>query len=506
MAMMEGDNKPVYEQRFNAAVKVIQSLPSNGSFQPSNDMMLKFYSYYKQATQGPCNIPRPGFWDPVGKAKWDAWNSLGEMAKEEAMAAYVDDLKLILESMPVTNEVEELLLIIGPFYELVDEKRKISQVSDLSSARLERFARQLEGFGNLLTSPPKSVTKSIIRTMEMNGSLDSYSVKTPIMPKTKLIELEDGVNDNEEEEEEKDDEEEVKEVKKASQPKKRASTGRLKGPVSNGNISQHKVLTNGTHGSMSDLNRQDSEEDSESINHAGDIVELRHIKKDVSSSHHVASDSDSEVYCDSVDQFGGDEGSETHINHSLDVAEESHSRLSSTEEVRSQEEVLGQEEGAQHGGEDGRGSEGASQRQGLPANRSNSSVVKRGRGSRSPAFGSGPAGSQQGSGGDGERWGTGGPVMENLNQQIICALARLQEDMQSVLERLHTLEALTAVQARSLALPSDYLSPPVNKTKKKPSWWPFDVSPGTVAFAVIWPFVVQWLIRLYLQRRRRRIN
>lgn len=67
-------------------------------------------------------------------------------------------------------------------------------------------------------------------------------------------------------------------------------------------------------------------------------------------------------------------------------------------------------------------------------------------GSRSPASGSGPAGPQQGSGGDGERWGTGGPVMENLNQQIICALARLQEDMQSVLERLHTLEALTAVQ------------------------------------------------------------
>lgn len=30
---------------------------------------------------------------------------------------------------------------------------------------------------------------------------------------------------------------------------------------------------------MSDLNRQESEEDSESINHAGDIVELnRHIK------------------------------------------------------------------------------------------------------------------------------------------------------------------------------------------------------------------------------------
>ncbi|KTF74681.1 hypothetical protein cypCar_00023342, partial [Cyprinus carpio] len=470
--MMEADNKPVYEQRFSAAVKVIQSLPSNGSFQPSNDMMLKFYSYYKQATQGPCNIPRPGFWDPIGKAKWDAWNSLGEMQKEEAMAAYVEDLKLILESMPVTNEVEELLQVIGPFYELVDEKKKITQVSDLTT-----------GFGSMLTSPPKSVTKSIIRTMEMNGSLDSYPIKISETPQTKSIDMEDGEDDNEEEEEEKDEEEEAKEVKKASQLKKKASAGRPKGRVSNGSIGQHKVLANGTHGSKSDLNRQESEEDAESFNHDRDVIELNgHIKEDVSSSHHVASDSDSEVYCDSIDQFGGEEGSELHVSHSLDVAEESHSTLSSTEEIRSQEELLGREEGVQHGGEDGRSSRGGSQRQALPANRSDSSVVRRGRGSRSPAFGSRSAGPQQGSGGDGERWGTDGSTTQNLNEQIICALARLQDDMQSVLERLHTLEALTASQ--------------------KPSWWPFDVSPGTVAFAVIWPFVVQWLIRLYLQRRR----
>ncbi|XP_052398975.1 acyl-CoA-binding domain-containing protein 5A isoform X1 [Carassius gibelio] len=490
--MMEADIKLVYEQRFNAAVKVIQNLPSNGSFQPSHNMMLKFYSYYKQATQGPCNIPRPGFWDPVGKAKWDAWNSLGEMPKEDAMAAYVEDLKMILESMPVTDEVEELLRVIGPFYELVDDKRKITQVSELST-----------GFGSMLTSPPKSVTKSIIRTMEMNGSLDSYPVKTAETPKTKSTDTEDGEDDNEEEEE-KDEEEEVKEVKKASQPKKRASAGRPREPFSNGSMSQHKVLTNGAHESKSDLKRQESEEDSESINHNRDVIELNgHIREDVSSSHHVASDSDSEVFCDSVDQFCGEEGSELHVSRSLDVAEESHSTLSSSGEIRSQEELLGREEGVQHGGEDGWSSRGGSQRQGLPVNRSNSSVVRRERGSRSPALGSGSAGPQQGSGGDGERWGADGSVTQNLNEQIICALARLQDDMQSVLERLHTLEALTASQARSLALPSDYLSPPANKAKKKPSWWPFDVSPGTVVFAVIWPFVVQWLIRLYVQRRRR---
>lgn len=76
----------------------------------------------------------------------------------------------------------------------------------------------------------------------------------------------------------------------------------------------------------------------------------------------------------------GLQGSELHVSHSLDVAEESHSTLSSTGEIRSQEEMLGPEEGIQHGGEDGRSNRGGSQRQGLPANRSDSSVVRRGRG------------------------------------------------------------------------------------------------------------------------------
>lgn len=42
----------------------------------------------------------------------------------------------ILEGMPITDEVEELLRVLGPFYELVDEKKKISQISDLSTGRV----------------------------------------------------------------------------------------------------------------------------------------------------------------------------------------------------------------------------------------------------------------------------------------------------------------------------------------------------------------------------------
>lgn len=39
----------------------------------------------------------------------------------------------ILEGMPMTDEVEELLRVLGPFYELIEEKKKISHISDVST-------------------------------------------------------------------------------------------------------------------------------------------------------------------------------------------------------------------------------------------------------------------------------------------------------------------------------------------------------------------------------------
>lgn len=55
---------------------------------------------------------------------------------------------------------------------------------------------------------------------------------------------------------------------------------------------------------------------------------------------------------------------------------------------------------------------------------------------------------QGGGDGDGSRRGASAAGGGSLNEQIVVALARLQDDMQSVLERLHTLEALTASQVR----------------------------------------------------------
>lgn len=65
----------------------------SGPYQPSNSTKLKFYGLYKQATDGKNNVAKPGFWDVVGRAKWEAWNKHGDMSKEDAMNQYVDCLK-----------------------------------------------------------------------------------------------------------------------------------------------------------------------------------------------------------------------------------------------------------------------------------------------------------------------------------------------------------------------------------------------------------------------------
>ncbi|CAH1787461.1 unnamed protein product [Owenia fusiformis] len=59
------------------------------------EQLLFFYSRYKQAKEGPCNIPKPGFFDFQGKQKWEAWKKLGDKPKEEAMDEYVHQITSI---------------------------------------------------------------------------------------------------------------------------------------------------------------------------------------------------------------------------------------------------------------------------------------------------------------------------------------------------------------------------------------------------------------------------
>jgi diazepam-binding inhibitor (GABA receptor modulating acyl-CoA-binding protein) len=56
---------------------------------PDNPTLLKLYSYYKQATEGDVKGDRPGAFDFVAGAKYDAWSKLKGMDKDEAMTNYI---------------------------------------------------------------------------------------------------------------------------------------------------------------------------------------------------------------------------------------------------------------------------------------------------------------------------------------------------------------------------------------------------------------------------------
>jgi acyl-CoA-binding protein len=56
---------------------------------PGNEMKLKLYAHYKQATEGDVAGEKPGFTDFVNRAKYEAWAKLKGMGADDAMKAYV---------------------------------------------------------------------------------------------------------------------------------------------------------------------------------------------------------------------------------------------------------------------------------------------------------------------------------------------------------------------------------------------------------------------------------
>ncbi|XP_010073239.1 PREDICTED: acyl-CoA-binding domain-containing protein 5 isoform X2 [Pterocles gutturalis] len=418
------------------------------------------------------------------------------MSKEEAMIAYVEEMKKILESMPMTDKVEELLQVIGPFYEIVEDKK--NRGSDLTA-----------DLSNVMNSTPN--------IKAVNGKAESSD--------SGAESEEEGLREEEEKELQLNGKD-YKNVKPES-----AAAKDLESVVTNGcykdsfipdtqNDIQTKSALNGLN---PEEERKKMEPRLEMANNSAHQGANEENTEEVLATQHLTSDSDSEVYCDSMEQLGLEEpleiitsakGSLKHSSHFLDV---DHSLLLENTDFPRHAcmtygnlqhgntlEGAAQEQGeVKCGGEDGKASNGGPHKEKKGGEKADFYSVRRGRGHRLQPLGDGSQSGQMGSGGDGERWGSDRGPRGSLNEQIAVVLMRLQEDMQNVLQRLHMLEAVTASQAKSATLQSNYQPA---SSAKKPSWWPFDISPGILAFAVVWPFIAQWLVYVYLQRKRRKLN
>ena len=73
------------KKKFEAAAKAVLAAGKD----PGNDLKLKLYAHYKQATEGDVAGDKPGFTDFVNRAKYEAWAKLKGTPTDKAMEGYI---------------------------------------------------------------------------------------------------------------------------------------------------------------------------------------------------------------------------------------------------------------------------------------------------------------------------------------------------------------------------------------------------------------------------------
>ncbi|XP_049916253.1 acyl-CoA-binding domain-containing protein 4 isoform X1 [Epinephelus moara] len=410
-----------HQKRFQAAVDVIHNLPKNGSYRPSYDVMLRFYSLYKQAVCGPCTVARPGFWDPVGRYKWDAWSRLGEMSSESAMAAYVDEMKKVaqevIDTMPMNEKTASLFHHFEPLYLVIDD----------------------------MPRPPESL---LTLGEDLKGSEHA----------DRPAEIKDEVEER-------------------------------------GNPTEDSSLLQGA--------------DHDQEFNLSEVIDLtaNTIPNDsgVCEGLVLTSDSESEIFCDSVDSVEQLSNVKVPVVKTNGFHSEQESSPAQSLELEGRLGVrqVGAGQGGE-GAEDGKGQGPNRRSRDTGRDGSHHNWRERGVPQGSPRWGAPGGGGGAGrGGGDGSEGGVERLHDAQLQQQIILALRRLREDMRSVMERLEVVERLAATHAQSSEWRPCLQCAASASKEQEDRWWQFDMSGQTVLLFLLWPFVAQGLVYLLRKAQKR---
>jgi len=71
---------------FEKAAAAAKSLPER----PDDNVLLELYALYKQGSGGDVSGDKPGIFDFVGAAKYEAWEKLLGTSEEDAQSRYVE--------------------------------------------------------------------------------------------------------------------------------------------------------------------------------------------------------------------------------------------------------------------------------------------------------------------------------------------------------------------------------------------------------------------------------
>jgi len=72
--------------RFEQASIAAKSLPAR----PDNNTLLELYALYKQGSSGDVSGDKPGFFDFVATAKYEAWEAIKGLSQDAAKQQYID--------------------------------------------------------------------------------------------------------------------------------------------------------------------------------------------------------------------------------------------------------------------------------------------------------------------------------------------------------------------------------------------------------------------------------
>ncbi|KIJ70473.1 hypothetical protein HYDPIDRAFT_23575 [Hydnomerulius pinastri MD-312] len=103
------DSRQLIDAQFDRAVEIVQSLPKTGPIQTGYEEKLTMYSLYKQATVGNVTSPRPGIFEMLNRAKWDAWAKHKDLDSYEAKWLYVDALLKALSKYSDKTVAKDLI-------------------------------------------------------------------------------------------------------------------------------------------------------------------------------------------------------------------------------------------------------------------------------------------------------------------------------------------------------------------------------------------------------------
>ncbi|KAL5253930.1 hypothetical protein ACHWQZ_G013631 [Mnemiopsis leidyi] len=141
-------------QKFNDAVSLVQKLPKDGPYKPSDNTRLRFYALYKQAMVGRNTTQQPSFmWDPVGRYKWKAWADLGDMRQGEAMQMYVSELKRLVSDIPETEDSLAFLSIFREKFQVEEGFKTLDRSEECVEVMESKTETDTEEYLDTVTKP-----------------------------------------------------------------------------------------------------------------------------------------------------------------------------------------------------------------------------------------------------------------------------------------------------------------------------------------------------------------